>query len=211
MPPAPQRPSPQPPAPRRTAPAGAGRRDDAVAVISAYGAFRLLLVLLAVWSFFAGFSLLTQGVGALSLGNGGAPAERIVGAQMLVLVPVYGLIAWRRDEYRLLLWIPYAAQLAVILPLLWDLVVTGDVDFQDGALMLIVSLIFEVLLVYFWWSSHPLEHFALAGEDEEEFADGAPEDEEAYEDEDELPEDEEDEEEGDEPDDGAPPGRRPRS
>jgi hypothetical protein len=49
----------QPPrAPARTA-------DDAVAEVSAYGAFRLLLLLLAVWSFFAGFALLTQAVGAL--------------------------------------------------------------------------------------------------------------------------------------------------
>jgi len=40
-------------------------QDNAIAVISAYGAFRLLMVLLAIWTFFAGFSLFTQGVGAL--------------------------------------------------------------------------------------------------------------------------------------------------
>ena len=140
-------------------------QENAIAVISAYGAFRLLMVLLAVWTFFAGFSLLTQGIGAISLA-GDASAERVAGAQMIVIAPIYGLIAWRRDQYRHLLWLPYAAQLAVILPVLYDVLANRN---GNGALILIVSLIFFALLVYLWWSSHPLEHFAGFGEEEEEW------------------------------------------
>jgi hypothetical protein len=138
--------------------------DDAVAVVSAYGTFRVLLVLLAVWSFFAGFSLLTQGLGQLSFGGQDDAAERVVGAHMIVLAPVYGLIAWRRSEYRLLVWIPYTAQLAIILPALWELISEGE---TDGALLFIVSIIFLVLLIYVWSSSHPLGFFAP--DEEEEF------------------------------------------
>jgi len=78
---------------------------------------------------------------------------------MMMLAPVYGLLAWRREDYRLLIWIPYAAQLAIILPTVYDLFISRDRDFQDGALMLIVSLIFFVLLVYFWFSSKPAGFF----------------------------------------------------
>ncbi len=138
--------------------------DNAIAVVSAYGAFRLLLVLLAAWSFFAGFSLLTQGLGQLSFGGQDTAAERVIGAHMILLAPVYGLIAWRRSEYRLLMWIPYAAQLAIIVPALWELLL-GDHD-GDGALLLIVSIIFLVLLVYVWSSSHPLGFFQPDDEDD---------------------------------------------
>src|SRR5438477_11564197 len=90
--------------------------DNAIAVISAYGAFRVLMVLLAIWTFFAGFSLITQGVGALSFGDNSASAERVVGAQMIMLAPVYGLLAWRREDYRLPMLFPYAASLALTFP-----------------------------------------------------------------------------------------------
>jgi hypothetical protein len=168
-------------------------QENAIAVISAYGAFRLLMVLLAVWTFFAGFSLLTQGIGAISIG-GDAGAERVAGAQLIVIAPIYGLIAWRREQYRQLLWLPYAGQLAIIVPVLYDLLANRD---GHGALILIVSLIFFALLVYLWWSSHPLEHFAGFGEEEEE----------------EWEEEEEPEEEDEEPEEPPPGpsagGRRP--
>ena len=147
-------------------------QDNAIAVISAYGAFRLLMALLAVWTFFAGFSLLTQGVGALSLGGDAAAAERVAGGQMMVIAPIYGLIAWRRDQYRQLLWLPYAGQVAIILPTMYDLLISHDGHFEDDSLILIISLIFFALLIYLWWSSHPLEHFAgFGGDEEEEWAD----------------------------------------
>ncbi len=156
----------QPPADQRPALA----TDDAIAVVSAYGAFRLLLGLLAAWSFFAGFALLI-GADALSFGDD-ALAGRVIGAHMIVLSPVYGLLAWRRSEYRLFIWIPYSAQAAIVLPALWEIVINQRLE---GELLLIVSTIFLVLLVYLWWSSHPLGFFQPAPEELED-EDGTDED-----------------------------------
>lgn len=147
-----QAPQPSPPAKPTSA------RDDAVAVISAYGAFRLLLILMAIWSFFEGFALFFGRGEALTLGGSGEEkrvAEQIIGAHMLILVPVYGLLAWRRDRYRALMWIPYAAQLAMVLPLGISLLRLQNV----GVLLFVVSAVFLTLLVYFWWQSQPLEFF----------------------------------------------------
>jgi hypothetical protein len=135
--------------------------SDAIAVVSAYGAFRLLLGLLAAWSFFAGFALI---IGALEFGDD-ALARRVVGTHMVVLSPVYALLAWRRTEYRLFIWMPYAAQAAIVLPGLWELVINQNLE---GALVLVVSSIFLVLLVYLWTSSHPLGFFAPAEEADED-------------------------------------------
>ena len=139
-------------------------QDDAIAVVSAYGAFRLLLGLLAAWSFFAGFAMI---IGALDFGDD-ALAQRVIGAHMVVLAPVYGLLAWRRSEYRYFIWIPYAAQAAIVLPGLWELVINQNLE---GALVLVVSIIFLVLLVYLWTSSHPLGFFQLDEADDDEGAD----------------------------------------
>ena len=172
------------PAPRGNPPA----RDSAAAVISAYGAFRLLVSLLAAWSFFAGFVLLTQGFGALGF-SGHGPAERVVGGHMIVLAPVYGLIAWRRQAYRLFLWVPYAGQLAIILPLLWALI--ADQEMGGGALLLVISAIFLVLLMYIWLNARDIGPFGDGVEGGDEL----------------FPEDEEGEaaggEEGDWEEDGA--------
>lgn len=161
------RPSGAPRSTDRPQPLGVRGEDDAL--VSAQATFRLLLILLAVWTFFAGFSMLTQGVGALSFGRDDASAERVVGAQMLMLVPLYALLAWRRREYRMLLWVPYVAQVAVILPVLWELLF-GDGD-ADGLLLFIVAAIFLALLVYVRWSSHPLGFFQPGDEPEQEFED----------------------------------------
>ena len=150
------------PPPHDDSPARAPAGTSAVAVISAYGAFRVLVILLAIWTFFEGFALLTGGWSALSFGGDDRTAERVIGAQMIVFVPVYGLLAWQRERYRLLIWVPYGAQLAIILPALWALFLHGD---TDGILLLIVSLIFFVLLFYFWWHSHPLDFFAETADD----------------------------------------------
>ena len=64
------------------APEPAPESASPIAVISAYGAFRLLLVLLALWSFFEGFALFS-GFNALSLGDANRAAQRIVGLQMI--------------------------------------------------------------------------------------------------------------------------------
>lgn len=133
-------------------------RNEAVALISAYGAFRLLIILLAIWSFVEGFALFAGRVDALTLGGDARNqrvAEQIIGAQMIVLVPLYALLAWRRDQYRVLMWVPYASQLAIILPLAFS-ALRGH---PDGIMLLIVSLIFFSLLVYLLWQSHPLDFF----------------------------------------------------
>lgn len=136
-------------------------------MISAYGAFRLLIILLAIWSFIEGFALFTGGLGALTFG-GDRTAEQVIGLQLIVFVPVYALLAWQRDRYRLLIWVPYGAQLAIIVPTGWALL-RGD---PDGLLLLIISAIFFVLLFYFWWHSHPLDFFQGGeGEEDDEFAD----------------------------------------
>jgi hypothetical protein len=148
----------QPPAQR-----SAIATDDAIAVVSAYGAFRLLLGLLALWSFFAGFALI---IGALHFGDDPL-GQRVIGAHMIALSPVYGLLAWRRSQYRLFIWMPYATQAAIVLPGLWELVINQNVD-GDDAVVLIVSIIFLVLLIYLWTSSHPLGFFQPSPEELEE-------------------------------------------
>ena len=175
-------------------PAKPAAQQSAVSVISATGAFRVLLVLLAVWTFFEGFALFTGGLSALSLGGNDRTAEQIIGAQMICFVPVYGLVAWQRERYRLLIWVPYGAQLAIAVPVVWGVLFRGD---TDGILLLIVSLTFGVLMFYFWWHSHPLDFFS--GNDEDEY------------DEDDDDPDEEDDEPMDDEDDGegAPSSHRP--
>ena len=145
--------------PSRTHSTQARDTRQAVSVVSAYGAFRLLLLLLAGWSAFAGFALIT---GFAALSYEGGTASRVAGSYMMVLAPIYALIALRRDEYRLLLWVPYAALLAVILPGLWQLVFDQKVD---APLILVVSIVFLALLVYMWVSSHPLDFFDIVRKD----------------------------------------------
>lgn len=173
----------------QSAPAPGPRADDALSLVSAYGTYRVVMALLALWSFFAGFSLLTHGVGALTFGDDGG-GGRAAGGFMIVLAPVYALLAWRRREYRMLAWLPYAAQLAVMAPVLWE----RD---GDGVLLFIVSLIFLVLLVYVWWSSHPLGFFQPGDDADDDDAD--------------MFEDEEDDDLSDAPEEDSPrAGRRYR-
>ena len=77
------------------------------------------------------------------------------------------------------MWIPYAAQLAVIIPTGWALL-TGDGGFDDGVLLLMIASIFFALLLYVSWSSHPLDFFRgdeeKDGEEYEEYGDEAAED-----------------------------------
>lgn len=148
--------------------APATTRQEAVAVISAYGAFRLLIILLAIWSFIEGFALFTGSFDALTFGGHDRTAERVIGAQLIVFVPVYALLAWQRERYRLLIWVPYGAQLAIILPTAWSLL-HGH---TEGLLLLVVSASFFALLFYFWWHSHPLEFFQAGEEEVEEDEDG---------------------------------------
>lgn len=125
------------------------------AVLNAQGALRALLVLLAIWSAFSGLTLVFfQDASAATIGGGleggeGGAAQRLLGVHLLVLAPLYGLIAWDPKRYRLLLWVPYLAQGGVVLATGFD-ILTGDRDFSDGALPLIVAAIFLALLIYVW-------------------------------------------------------------
>ncbi len=123
-----------------------------VSVISATGALRVLLVLLAVWTAFSGLSLtIFQGVNTATLAGGldDAAAQRLLGVHLLALVPVYLVLAWRPQQHRFLLWLPYAVQAGIIAATAYD-VIAGERDLADGALPLVVAGIFLALLVYVW-------------------------------------------------------------
>jgi hypothetical protein len=124
------------------------RRPATGSVISADGAFRLLLILLTIWTFFEGFALATGALNPVEAGTD-RTSERILGGLMIVLGGVYAMIAWRREQYRLLLWVPFASQAAIVVPLL--------LAFPDGAPLLVVSGVFLALMVYVWWQARDWE------------------------------------------------------
>ena len=142
------------------------------AVISAQSALRLLLVLLAMWTVLSGLALIFfQGGGGATIGGGlggdeGGAAQRLLGVHLLVLAPIYGLLAWDPQRYRLLLWVPYAAQGGVVVVTAFD-IATLERDFVNGALPLIVAATFLVLLVYVWAAGRRPE-LEAAGEGEAE-------------------------------------------
>jgi hypothetical protein len=113
---------------------------------------RLLIILVAVWSLVAGIVLVAfhgASSGALGAGVADEAGQRLVGAHLLVLAPVYLLIAWHIERYQGLIWLPVAGQLAVVLAVGYS-IVTGATDFEDGILALLVSAIFATLLGYVW-------------------------------------------------------------
>ena len=122
-------------------------------VISAERAQRLVLFLLALWTGLSGLALtLFQDASGATIAGGlgggqGHAAQRLVGVHLLVLAPVYALIAWYPKRYRLLLWVPYAAQGGVVITTLYD-IMRGYRTFSDGALPLFVAAVFLALLLY---------------------------------------------------------------
>jgi hypothetical protein len=147
-----------------TTPTPAERAEPAKpeATINAQSALRLLLVLLAIWTFFSGLALtFFQDAAAATIGGGlgggeGSAAQRLLGVQLLVLGPMYGMLAWEPQRFRPLLWAPYAAQGGMVAVTLFD-IATGDRDFSDGVLPLIVATFFFVMLVYVTFASRPQE------------------------------------------------------
>lgn len=148
-------------------------------VLSARSALRLLLGLLALWTVFSGLALtFFQDAGAATIGGGleggeGAAAQRLLGVHLLVLAPIYGLIAWDPQRFRLLLWVPYVAQGGVVLATLFD-IVTGDRDLIDGALPLTVASVFFVLLLYVTFARRQPELFVEKEVDAESAPSPAP-------------------------------------
>lgn len=123
--------------------------------VNAQSALRLVLLLLTMWTLLSGLALtFFQGASGATIGGGleggqGEAAQRLLGVHLLVLAPVYGLIAWQPERYRLIGWLPYVTQGGVVLVTLFD-IVTGKRDIQGAALPFFVALIFLVLLIYFW-------------------------------------------------------------
>ncbi|MEX1253397.1 MAG: hypothetical protein WEE64_03570 [Dehalococcoidia bacterium] len=138
------------------------RSEKPEATINAQSALRLLLVLLAIWTFFSGLALtFFQDAAAATIGGGlgggeGSAAQRLLGVQLLVLGPVYGMLAWEPQRFRPLLWAPYAAQGGMVAVTLFD-IASRDRDFSDGVLPLIVATFFFVMLVYVTFASQRQE------------------------------------------------------
>lgn len=122
-------------------------------VIRAERAQRLVLVLLALWTLISGLALtFFRDAADATIGGGlhggeGAAAQRLLGVHLLVLAPLYALLAWEPRRFRLLLWVPYAAQAGVIATTIYD-IASGDRSFADAALPLIVAIVFLALLLY---------------------------------------------------------------
>ncbi|MCH8064937.1 MAG: hypothetical protein IIC90_03830 [Chloroflexi bacterium] len=131
--------------------------EPLVATINAQTLLRLLLVLLTIWTAFSGLALVFfQSAADATIGGGldggdGEAAQRLLGIHLLVLAPIYGLLVWRPAQYSALRWVPYAAQVGVVVVTAFD-IITLDRDFLDGALPLIVATTFLVLFLYVWYA-----------------------------------------------------------
>ena len=115
---------------------------------------RILVFLVAVWSFLAGIVLVAfhgASAGALGAGVTDDAGQRLVGAHLLVLVPAYLVIAWRPERHQSLLWLPFAGQLALALTVGYS-ILAGETRFGDGILAFAVGAIFVVLLGFVWMS-----------------------------------------------------------
>ncbi|HEU0072530.1 MAG TPA: hypothetical protein VFS30_00825 [Dehalococcoidia bacterium] len=131
---------------------------------------RILILLIAVWSLLAGLVLVFfQGTGSGSLGAGveDIAGQRLLGAHLIVLAPVYGLIAWHSTQYKGLFWLPFASQLAVFFAVGYSILI-GDTEFGDGMVAVTVSAIFVCLLGFVWISEQrTLARMRLEGDDED--------------------------------------------
>lgn len=113
---------------------------------------RLAVLIVALWSLMAGLSLVVfVGTEAGFLGNGvtDSTGQRLAGAHMLVLTPLYLLIAWRPQRYGTLLWLPFLANTAVALAVVYG-IIEGDIDFIDGLPLALVSALVAGFLGFVW-------------------------------------------------------------
>ena len=137
-------------------------------VISTKLLMRILIALIAAWSLLAGCALVFfQGSGSSALGAGvsDVAGQRLLGAQLIVLAPVYGLLAWRSERYHGLIWLPFASQLAVFFSVGYSILI-GDTDFGDGVIAVMVSAIFIGLMGFVWITEQrSLAHMRLEEED----------------------------------------------
>jgi hypothetical protein len=120
--------------------------------ISSHLLLRIIILLIAVWTGVAGAVLLAvHGVssGALGAGVTDQSGQRLVGIHMLLLVPVYLVIVVRYDRFNSLIWLPFAAQLAVALVVGYGMF-AGETSFSNGILAFAVCLIFAALFAFVW-------------------------------------------------------------
>ena len=155
----------------------AQRQLPAGGFINAETAQRGVLVLLALWTILSGLALtFFQDASDATIGGGlhggqGAAAQRLLGVHLLVLAPVYGLIAWDPKRFRLMLWVPYAAQGGVVATTLFD-IMTGDRKFVDGALPLFVAIVFFAVLLYATFGGRQPEELDLEPKQPEALPEG---------------------------------------
>src|SRR5581483_8335956 len=122
------------------------------AMISTRLLTRLIVLLVAIWSFAAGLVLLgfaSAGGGALGAGIADPAGQRLVGMHLLLLTPVYGLMVWQPERYQVLMWLPFASQLLFGLTIAYN-ILAGDTSFGDGSLATAISLIFAGCLAFVW-------------------------------------------------------------
>ncbi len=131
---------------------------------------RILTALIAAWSLIAGLVLVFfQGTGSGALGAGveDVAGQRLLGAHLIVLVPLYAMIAWNSTRYRGLFWLPFASQLAVFFTVGYSILI-GDTEFGDGMVAVAVSGIFIALLGFVWISEQrTLARMRQADDDED--------------------------------------------
>ena len=113
---------------------------------------RIIVGLIAAWSLVYGIVLAffhDASTGALGAGVEDVAGQRLVGAHMLLLVPVYMVIAWHPERYPMLHWLPFAGQLAVFFAVGYS-ILSGTIGVSDGILPVAVSSIFLGLLAFIW-------------------------------------------------------------
>lgn len=113
-------------------------------VITMRHLFQILLALLAAWTFVAGVLVAIVGGGAARVLTGvedNPVATHLIGAHFLLIAPVYVIMLKNLDRYRWLVWFPFAAQAAVLIPALYD-VFAGDRDFADAVIPILISTAF---------------------------------------------------------------------
>lgn len=144
--------------------------NPAETTISTVTLTRILIALIAVWSLVAGLVLVFfQGTGSGALGAGveDVAGQRLLGAHLMVLAPLYGLIAWHNEQYRGLFWLPFASQLVVFFAVGYSILI-GDTELGDGLLPVAVSAMFIGLLGFVWISEQrALARRKLDEEDED--------------------------------------------
>jgi hypothetical protein len=122
------------------------------AMISTRLLTRLIILLIGIWSFAAGLVLLgfaSSGGGALGAGIADPAGQRLVGVHLLLLTPVYALIVLRPERYQVLMWLPFAAQLALALTVAYNML-AGSTSVGDGILASAISAIFAGCLGFVW-------------------------------------------------------------